>query len=167
MVRPPGRARFSGTSKRPHRAGIPPEIVHFWSGGSGVVVAERTREAVADGVLDSAERHLSGERGERPEERHVGDRPSHVLPADLGGGDGRDVLGRQALRELGQAESVERRGGVEHQVSVRLEAREQGDLVEQGRVLHDEGVRVGDRLTQPDRLVVDPTERHDRRSCPF
>src|SRR6185295_11697581 len=39
MLRPPGRARFSGTSKRPHRAAIPPVIVHCWSGSSGAVVA--------------------------------------------------------------------------------------------------------------------------------
>jgi hypothetical protein len=39
--------------------------------------------------------------------------------------------------------------------------------VQQRRVLSDQRVRLGDRLAVPDRLVVDPAERHDRRAHPF
>jgi hypothetical protein len=35
--------------------------------------------------------------------------------------------------------------------------------VEQGRILHHDGVGLGDRLAQADRPVVDPAERDDRR----
>jgi hypothetical protein len=39
--------------------------------------------------------------------------------------------------------------------------------VQQRRILDDQRVRLGDRLAGPDRLVVDPAGRHDRRAHPL
>ena len=37
--------------------------------------------------------------------------------------------------------------------------------MDERRVLHDDGVGLGDRLPHADRLVVHSAERNDRRSC--
>ena len=54
--------------------------------------------------------------------------------------------------------------GVDEQITIRLQALEDVDRLEQRRVLHDQGVGLEDRLAQPDLLVVDAAERDDRRA---
>ena len=73
----------------------------------------------------------------------------------------------ETLDELAQAELAEAMGGVDEHVAVTSEPGEQVRLVEQRRVLDDQRVRLGDRLVGPDRLVIDPAERHHRRAHPL
>jgi len=44
---------------------------------------------------------------------------------------------------------------------------EEVDLVQEGRILNDERVRVNDRLPCPDRRIGDPAEGHDGRTGAF
>ena len=75
--------------------------------------------------------------------------------------------GAEPRDELGEAELVEARGGVDQHVAVGAEPGEDVDLVQQRRVLDDQRVRLGDRLARADRLVVDAAERHHRRAHPL
>ena len=53
--------------------------------------------------------------------------------------------------------------GVDQQIAVGAQAGEHIDHLEQRRILHDQAVRLQDRLAQPDFLVGDPAERHHGR----
>jgi hypothetical protein len=66
--------------------------------------------------------------------------------------------------ELGQPELSESLRAVDQDVAVGLEAFEQRNLMQQRRVLNDQRVGLGNRLADPNRLVVDPAERNDGRT---
>ena len=70
--------------------------------------------------------------------------------------------GRKRCDELVQPELREAARRVDEEVAVRREPGEEVDLVQQRRILDDQGVRLGDRLAQPDLGVVDAAERDDR-----
>ena len=57
--------------------------------------------------------------------------------------------------------------GVDQDVAARLEALEDVHDAEQGRVLHDDRVRLANGFAKPDLLVVDAAERNDRRAHAF
>jgi hypothetical protein len=65
------------------------------------------------------------------------------------------------------SELAEVPGGVDQHVAVAAKPGEELGLVQQRLVLDDQRVRLGDRLVGPDRLVIDPAERHDRRAHPL
>jgi hypothetical protein len=77
---------------------------------------------------------------------------------------GEEAADSESGRQLIQAEFARREGRVDECVAVRLEAGEDVDLVQQGRVLHHEGVGSHDGLPDADLLVGDATERDDRGS---
>src|SRR5690349_14738045 len=133
-------------------------------GGPGVAGPHLAGKPVPDRVAHRAERYLTGERGEGTEQCRVRQRATEVLPRDLGGGHGDRVLAREPLDQFLEPELVEGARGVEHQEAVGLQPGEQVDLVEERRVLDDQCVRVGDRLTEPDRAVVNAAEGHHRRT---
>ena len=66
--------------------------------------------------------------------------------------------------ELGEAEAREVRGAVDQDVARRRRGPRRVDLVQERRVLDDQGVGLGDRLADADRRVVDPAEGDDRRA---
>jgi hypothetical protein len=74
---------------------------------------------------------------------------------------------RKPRDELVQAQLAEAAGRVEEHGAAGAEPGEQVRLMQQRRVLDDQRVRPGDRLAGPDRLVIDPAERHDRRAHPL
>jgi hypothetical protein len=64
--------------------------------------------------------------------------------------------------EVAEAQLLEGLGGVDQDVAVLLQAGEDIDLMQQGRVLDDDGVGRHDRLAQADLLVGDAAEGHHR-----
>ena len=87
----------------------------------------------------------------RAEESGVRERPPQVLASELGGRHRQQPLRAEPLDELAQPELVEAARGVDQDVAVRPEPGEEVDLVEQRRILDDQGVRLDDRLAHPDR----------------
>ena len=67
---------------------------------------------------------------------------------------------RQPVGDLLDMEFGEGLIGVDQQIAVVSQAGEHIDYLEQRRILHDQAVRLQDRLAQPDFLVGDPAERH-------
>ena len=125
-----------------------------------VAGADLAGEAAADRAGHRGERDLPGERRERPEQGGVGQRPAELLARDLGRRHRqRRGWGRGGRRGRPRPELLQRARGVDQQVAAVVEPGEQVDLVQQGRVLDDERVGVGDRLVQPDGPVVEPAER--------
>src|ERR1043165_9097239 len=70
---------------------------------------------------------------------------------------------RQLARNRSEMKFAQVAVAVDQQISGGLEPLENVDRLEQGRVLHDQGIGLENRFAQPDFLVVDAAERHDRR----
>ena len=162
----PGRAarRLAGWRGSLHGAG---GQVVGGAGGGGVALGHRGGEPLADRGLHGLDRDQAAQRGEGAEQGRVRHRPAEVLPGQLGGRHG-DRSGRVQL--AGELADTERPGlacGVDQHQRAAASAVEHADLVQQGRVPDDQGVRVGHRLPGADRPVVDPAERDHRRAGPL
>jgi len=105
----------------------------------------------------------AGQRRERSEQRSIGQRPADVPERELARRHCAGVARGEFRHDVGEMQLREAFVGVDEQVAVRLDPVEYiGDRLEQRRVLHDQCVRLEDRLAQPDLLVVDTTEGDDR-----
>src|SRR5215831_10511051 len=69
---------------------------------------------------------------------------------------------REFCHHVAQTQLVKAFVGIDEEIAVRPEPLEHVDCFEQRRILDDQAVRFEDRLAQPDFLVVDAAERHDR-----
>src|SRR5881394_2212021 len=139
------------------------DVVGLGRGGD-IVLGHGAGKLGADRVRDGVERDEARQGGEAAEQHRVGQRPAEVLARDLGGGHGEKPFTAKALRDLGEAELVEAALAVDEDVAVGLEALEDVDLVQQGRVLDDQHVGRQDRLAQADLVIVDAAESHHRRA---
>ena len=90
-----------------------------------------------------------------------------MLQRELGGRERAHPILLDAARESAEPQLVEALRRVEQDVPARGQAVEQIDLVQERRVLDDQRVGLQHRLAQPDLLVVDAAERHDRRTHAF
>ena len=69
-----------------------------------------------------------------------------MLSRELARGDHQDALAPKPVDEVAEPELVERPSGVDQHVGLGSCAAEDVDLVQQRRVLHDQRVRLDDRL---------------------
>ena len=111
--------------------------------------ARRTRSRIA--ARDRVERDQAGERGEAAEQRRVGQRaPECARRARSVAGTVSSRSPPEALGELAEPELVEARAVLLiEDVAVGRQPGEQVHLVQQGRVLDDQRVGLGDRLARP------------------
>jgi hypothetical protein len=86
-----------------------------------------------------------------------------VLAREVGRGHGPQAVATESASEATEPEILEAACRVDQDVAVGTESAEHVHLVQQRRILHDQSVRLGDRLAHPDLLVVDPAERDHRR----
>ena len=83
-----------------------------------------------------------------------------MLASDLGGGDGHHPP--RPVIEVVKAKLAHREGRVDQDIALGFEASENVDLIEQGGVLDDHGIREHHWLPDPDLAVSDTTKGHDR-----
>jgi hypothetical protein len=87
-----------------------------------------------------------------------------VLATEIGGGDRAQPFLWPVTDEIAQPQLVETARRVDQDVTAFLQAGEDIDLVQQGRILDDQCIGFHDRFAQPDFLVGDTAERDDRGS---
>ena len=133
-------------------------------GGGDIGGADLAGECLADRVFDAVEVNELRQRREGAEQRRVRHRPPDMLHREFGRRHDDRMALRQAVDDLADMEFGECLVGVDQEVTVAGEAGEYVDHLEQRRILHDQAIRLQDRLAQPYFLVGDPAERHHR--CP-
>src|SRR5208337_5266155 len=74
---------------------------------------------------------------------------------------------RQAIDRLLKVETGERLVGIDKEITVGAKGREHIDNLEQRRILHDQTIRLEDRLAQPNLLIRNPAEGDNRRTSAF
>src|SRR3954447_2072162 len=129
--------------------------------GGDVARGDPVGEALVDRCRDGVDRDRARRRGERAEQRGARDRSPQMLARKIGRGHGQQP---EARLHVGEPELTDAPAGVDDDAPAVAQATEDVDLVEQRRVLHDQCVGTRDRLVAPDRAVVDPAERDDRRA---
>ncbi len=133
----------------------------------GVALGDLAGEPVADHREQRVQGDRPGQRGEPAEHRRAGQRAAEVAERELRGRHREKAAAAVPGGELSQAEVVEALGRVDQHVAVGAQPAERVRLVQERRVLDEQRIRLGDRLTGADRPVVDPAERHDRRAHPL
>ena len=73
----------------------------------------------------------------------------------------------EAVGEIAEAERVDAVLAVDQRVGARPEPGKEIDLVQQGRVLNDQRVGLGDRFAAADRSIGEAAEGDDRRPGPL
>jgi hypothetical protein len=108
-----------------------------------------------------------GERGKAGQQRHVRHRSADVLAAQFGGRN-RAQASAGKSRTNRQSQLLEGAGGVDQDVSRSSSGRlKDVHLVQQRRILNDQGIGLHDRFAQADFLVGDAAEGDHRRTGPF
>src|SRR5215217_1183010 len=133
-------------------------------GGGAIAGADPAGEAVADRRGQRAGGHDPGDRGQRAEQRRPGQRPPEVLAGQRARRHRDHPAAAEALQEIAQPELLRRPFRVEEDDALRSEPSEDVDLVEEGRVLDHDDIRLEDRLVRPDRPIGDAAERDDGRT---
>ena len=121
-------------------------------------------KACCDRAFDAVEADELRQRRKGAEQRRVRHRTPDMLQREFGRRHDDGMAFRQAFGDLPDMEFGECLVGVDQQIAVAAQAGEHVDHLEQGRILHDQAVRLQDRLAQPDFLVGDSAERHHRRA---
>src|SRR6266511_2463271 len=124
--------------------------------------AELAGKRLPDGGGDRMKMDDAGQRGESTEQRRVGHRATDVLQGELGRGRHAGMAFREFCRHIDKIQLVKAFVGIDEEIAVRPEPLEHVDCFEQRWILDDQAVRLEDRLTQPDLLVVNAAEGHDR-----
>src|SRR4051794_26633422 len=133
-------------------------------GCGDVAVGELAREAVADRGGHRLDGDHAREGGEAAEQDRVRKRAPEMLTRELGCGNREHALEVEAVAEVLEPQLRERSPAVDQDVCIPAGAVEDVDLVQQRRVLDDQAVWLGDRLSRANRLVIDAAERDDRRA---
>src|SRR5579864_3352844 len=131
-----------------------------------VTFGELPRESVTYGSNHRGERDHPGEGGKAAEQYSVRDWPTHCLSSDLRRRHRHRARGSKRRRQIADTQLGEAAAGIDEQVALFRQTAEEVDLVEQGRVLDDQGVRARNRLVCPDLVVRDAAVRDHGCPCP-
>src|ERR1019366_8494193 len=129
-------------------------------GGGDISGADLARESLLDRAFDAVEANETGQGGKGAKQSRVRHRTPDMLQRKFGCRHNDGMTFREAFGYLPDMELGEGLVGVDQQIAVAAQAGEHVDHLEQRRVLHDQAVRLQDRLPQPDFLVGDAAERH-------
>src|SRR6516165_6854326 len=133
------------------------------SGRGHIGFAELAGKRLPDRRRDRMQMNAIGERCESTEQCRVWKRPADMFQGELACRSHTRVPVREPRRFLADMKLLETLAGIDQEIACGFEALEYVGGLEQGRILHNQAIRLQDRLAQPDLLVGNAAEGNDGR----